>query len=89
MFAFEAAPAKSANSHTILTSFTLLVHCGIHRKNSVEESDGQNCPRSPGEAAPHHSPSGRGGMLLSSHGTFNSQEPHFELPEKQQGALED
>lgn len=50
--------------------------------------DRRNCPRFSWEAAPHHWPSVRGGILLSSHGTLNPQQPPFELPEQQQGALE-
>lgn len=50
--------------------------------------DRRNCPRFSWEAAPHHWPSVRGGILLSSHGTLNPQQLPFELPEQQQGALE-
>lgn len=61
---------------------------GLIARTLLEELDRRKCPRFSWEAAPHHWPSVRGGILLSSHGTLNPQQPPFELPEQQQGALE-
>lgn len=63
------------------------VHCGIYCQNSFGGVGLTELPQIFMRGSTHHWSSVWGGILLSSHGTLNPQQPPFELPEQQQGAL--